>query len=72
VPSPNLDILSYVSYAVMDNYKNAPQFLYGLNPSQMDMFINADNPIHQMSERVTEVLIIYIQLNCMFGPLCLF
>lgn len=39
---------------LMDNYKNAPQFLYGLNPSQMDMFINADNPVHQMSERVTE------------------
>jgi hypothetical protein len=54
--------LSYLSYAVMDNYKNTPQFLYGLTPSQMDMFVNADNPMHKASGKVTEVLIIYILL----------
>ncbi|GAU14994.1 hypothetical protein TSUD_47890 [Trifolium subterraneum] len=39
---------------LMDNYKNTPQFLYGLTPSQMDMFLNADNPVHKMSGNVTE------------------
>lgn len=41
---------------LMDNYKNTPEFLYGLTPSQMDMFVNADNPMNmnKMSERVTE------------------
>ena len=38
----------------MENYKNAPQSLYGLSPSQMDMFMTEDNPIRQQSERVTE------------------
>lgn len=46
----------------MDNFKNVPQSLYGLTPSQMDMFTTGDNHIHQMSERVTEVLTIYILL----------
>lgn len=44
----------------MENYKNAPQSLYGLSPSQMDMFMTEDNPIRQQSERVTEVLTTYI------------
>ncbi|KAL2602281.1 hypothetical protein AAZV13_10G218300 [Glycine max] len=39
---------------LMENYKNAPQSLYGLSPSQMDMFMTEDNPIRQQSERVTE------------------
>ncbi|KAK2405414.1 ATP-dependent Clp protease proteolytic subunit 2, mitochondrial [Trifolium repens] len=39
---------------LMDNYKNTPQFLYGLTPSQMDMFVNADNPMHKASGKVTE------------------
>ncbi|CAI8604830.1 unnamed protein product [Vicia faba] len=39
---------------LMDNYKNVPQFLYGLTPSQMNMFMAADNPTHKMSQRVTE------------------
>ncbi|XP_058757359.1 ATP-dependent Clp protease proteolytic subunit-related protein 1, chloroplastic-like [Vicia villosa] len=39
---------------LMDNYKNVPEFLYGLTPSQMDMFMSSNNPIHQMSQRVTE------------------
>ncbi|KAE9618659.1 putative endopeptidase Clp [Lupinus albus] len=39
---------------MMDNYKNAPQYLYGLSPSQMDMFMTEDNPIRQQTERVTE------------------
>ncbi|KAJ4965612.1 hypothetical protein NE237_017461 [Protea cynaroides] len=39
---------------LMDNYKNAPKYLYGLNPSQMDMFMNEDNPVRRQSEKVTE------------------
>lgn len=42
---------------VMDNYKNAPQYLYGLSPSQMDMFMTEDNPVRRQSEKVTEVQI---------------
>ncbi|KAJ7967567.1 ATP-dependent Clp protease proteolytic subunit [Quillaja saponaria] len=39
---------------LMENYKNAPQYLYGLSPSQMDMFMTEDNPIRKQSERVSE------------------
>ncbi|KAK7280265.1 hypothetical protein RJT34_25327 [Clitoria ternatea] len=39
---------------LMDNFKNAPPYLYGLTPSQMDMFMTEDNPVRQQSERVTE------------------
>ncbi|TXG64140.1 hypothetical protein EZV62_011134 [Acer yangbiense] len=39
---------------LMDNYKNAPQYLYGLSPAQMDMFMTEDNPIRRQSEKVTE------------------
>ncbi|GMH23712.1 hypothetical protein Nepgr_025555 [Nepenthes gracilis] len=39
---------------LMDNYKNAPQHLYGLTPSQMDMFMTEDNPVCRQSETVTE------------------
>ncbi|XP_057502333.1 ATP-dependent Clp protease proteolytic subunit-related protein 1, chloroplastic-like [Actinidia eriantha] len=39
---------------LMDNYKNVPQYLYGLPSSPMDMFMNEDNTVHQLSERVTE------------------
>lgn len=39
---------------LMDNYKNAPQYLYGLSPSQMDMFMTEDNPARRQSEAVTE------------------
>lgn len=39
-----------------DNYKNVPQYLYGLSASQMDMFMTEDNPVRRQSERVTEVL----------------
>ena len=46
---------------LMENYKNVPQFLffyfffiYGLTPSQIDMFMTEDNPISRQSERVTE------------------
>ncbi|KAF3435542.1 hypothetical protein FNV43_RR22631 [Rhamnella rubrinervis] len=39
---------------LMDNYKNAPQYLYGLSPSQMDMFMTEDNPARRQSESVTE------------------
>lgn len=47
---------------VMDNYKNAPQYLYGLSPSQMDMFMTEDNPVRRQSEAVTEVHSLYIPL----------
>ncbi|OAY39255.1 ATP-dependent Clp protease proteolytic subunit-related protein 1, chloroplastic [Manihot esculenta] len=39
---------------LMDNYKNVPQHLYGLTPSQLDMFMTEDNPVRQQSESVTE------------------
>ncbi|XP_047970924.1 ATP-dependent Clp protease proteolytic subunit-related protein 1, chloroplastic [Salvia hispanica] len=39
---------------LMENYKNAPQYLYGLSPSQMDMFMTEDNPVRRQSEKVTE------------------
>ncbi|KAK1698292.1 hypothetical protein QYE76_014989 [Lolium multiflorum] len=39
---------------VMDNYKNVPQFLYGLSPSQMEMFMADDNPYNRKSTKVTE------------------
>ncbi|KAK4437988.1 ATP-dependent Clp protease proteolytic subunit-related protein 1, chloroplastic [Sesamum alatum] len=39
---------------LMDNYKNTPQYLYGLTPSQMDMFMTEDNPVRRQSEKVTE------------------
>ncbi|XWS62995.1 hypothetical protein CRYUN_Cryun06bG0058600 [Craigia yunnanensis] len=38
----------------MKNFKNVPQYLYGLSPSQMDMFMTEDNPVRRQSERVTE------------------
>jgi ATP-dependent Clp protease, protease subunit len=40
---------------VLDNYKNVPQFLYGLSPAQMGMFMNDDNPYNRQSQNVTEV-----------------
>ncbi|XP_019237930.1 PREDICTED: ATP-dependent Clp protease proteolytic subunit-related protein 1, chloroplastic [Nicotiana attenuata] len=39
---------------LLDNYKSAPQYLYGLSPSQMDMFMTEDNPARRQSESVTE------------------
>ncbi|XP_076935270.1 ATP-dependent Clp protease proteolytic subunit-related protein 1, chloroplastic-like [Bidens hawaiensis] len=39
---------------LMDNYKNVPQYLYGLSPSQMDMFMTEDNPVRRQAESVTE------------------
>ncbi|KAK6945996.1 Clp protease proteolytic subunit /Translocation-enhancing protein TepA [Dillenia turbinata] len=38
----------------MDNFKNVPQYLYGLTASQMDMFMTEDNPVRCQSESVTE------------------
>lgn len=37
-----------------DNFKNVPQYLYGLSPSQMDMFMTEDNPARRQAETVTE------------------
>ncbi|KAI3445892.1 hypothetical protein Pfo_002557 [Paulownia fortunei] len=39
---------------LMDNFKNTPQYLYGLTPSQMDMFMTEDNPVRRQAEKVTE------------------
>ncbi|GKV26472.1 hypothetical protein SLEP1_g35763 [Rubroshorea leprosula] len=39
---------------MMDNYKNVPPSLYGLSPSQMNMFLTEDSPIRRQSESVTE------------------
>ncbi|KAL7082593.1 hypothetical protein ACP275_14G109200 [Erythranthe tilingii] len=39
---------------LMDNFKNTPQYLYGLSPSQMDMFMTEDNPVRRQAEKVTE------------------
>ncbi|KVI10821.1 ATP-dependent Clp protease proteolytic subunit-related protein 1, chloroplastic [Cynara cardunculus var. scolymus] len=39
---------------LMDNFKNVPQHLYGLSPSQMDMFMTEDNPVSRQAESVTE------------------
>ncbi|PWA67295.1 CLP protease proteolytic subunit 1 [Artemisia annua] len=39
---------------LMDNYKNVPQYLYGLSPSQMDMFMTEDNPVRRQAESITE------------------
>ena len=40
----------------MDNYKNIPQFLYGLSPSQMEMFKTDDNPYN---EQYCEMLVAF-------------
>lgn len=39
---------------LMDNYKNVPRHLYGLTPSQMDMFMTEDNPVSRQAASVTE------------------
>jgi ATP-dependent Clp protease protease subunit len=39
----------------MENFKNVPSSLYGLSPSQMDMFMTEDSPIKRQADRVTEV-----------------
>ena len=52
--------------AVMDNYKNIPQFLYGLSPSQMEMFTTDDNPYNRQSKKVTEVS--EIIHRCTYNP----
>ncbi|KAJ7522337.1 hypothetical protein O6H91_18G007000 [Diphasiastrum complanatum] len=39
---------------LMENFKNIPKYLYGLSPSQMDMFMTEESPIKRQAERVTE------------------
>lgn len=41
---------------LMENFKNIPESLYGLNPSQMDMFLTEDSPIKRQADRVTEIV----------------
>ncbi|KAK6916339.1 Clp protease proteolytic subunit /Translocation-enhancing protein TepA [Dillenia turbinata] len=43
-----------LKYGLMDNFKNVPQYLYGLTASQMDMFMTEDNPVRRQAESVTE------------------
>lgn len=39
---------------LLENFKNVPSSLYGLNPTQMTMLMQEDNPINRMSSSVTE------------------
>jgi hypothetical protein len=54
--------------AVMDNYKNVPQFLYGLSPSQMEMFMTDGNPYNRQSTKVTEVS--YLMQSSVYLSFC--
>lgn len=56
IPLTIIDFLRLI-FTVMDNFKTAPRYFYGLSPSQMDMFMTEDNPIARKSQSVTEVLI---------------
>lgn len=44
-----------LSSTVAENFKNIPDFFYGLTASQIDMFMTEDSPIHRQAEKVTEV-----------------
>ncbi|PIA44143.1 hypothetical protein AQUCO_01700039v1 [Aquilegia coerulea] len=44
----------HLKEGLMENYKNVPKYLYGLSPSQMDMFSTEDSPINRQSSKVTE------------------
>eukprot|EP00249_Psilotum_nudum_P012185 c23628_g1_i1 orf=631-1851(-) len=46
-----------VKEGLMENFKNVPSYFYGLNPSQMDMFLTEDSPVLRQADRVTEKLI---------------
>lgn len=37
------------------NYATFPKSMYGLNPTQLDMFMTEDSPMKRQSELVTEV-----------------
>lgn len=39
----------------MANYKHNPRHFYGLNASQMEMFMTEDSPVSRQAEKVTEV-----------------
>ncbi|KAF6998026.1 hypothetical protein CFC21_014185 [Triticum aestivum] len=52
---------------LMDNYKNVPQFLYGLSPSQMEMFTTDDNPYNRQSKKVTEESVAALRSYDEFG-----
>lgn len=42
---------------MMENFRTLPKSMYGLNPTQMDMFMTEDSPIKRQAERVTETTI---------------
>jgi ATP-dependent Clp protease protease subunit len=54
----------------MQNFKNVPQYFYGLNSAQMDMFMTEDSPVRRQAEKVTEVSFSLLSLLiCAFtGP----
>ncbi|KAG9439922.1 hypothetical protein H6P81_020087 [Aristolochia fimbriata] len=37
-----------------ENYKNVPKHMFGLSPSQIDMFMTEDNPVSRQAQKVTE------------------
>ncbi|CAH9091133.1 unnamed protein product [Cuscuta epithymum] len=39
---------------LMENYENIPQSLYGLTPSQLNIFMKEDNPVNRQSKSVNE------------------
>ncbi|XP_068639933.1 ATP-dependent Clp protease proteolytic subunit-related protein 1, chloroplastic [Aristolochia californica] len=39
---------------LVDNFKNAPKHMFGLSPSQIDMFMTEDNPVSRQSQKLTE------------------
>lgn len=56
-----LSSYSCFSFSVMENFKNVPKHLYGLSESQMDMFMTEDSLIAKQSEKVTEVVFLYLK-----------
>eukprot|EP00270_Netrium_digitus_P018895 TRINITY_DN728_c0_g1_i1.p1 TRINITY_DN728_c0_g1~~TRINITY_DN728_c0_g1_i1.p1 ORF type:complete len:434 (+),score=86.36 TRINITY_DN728_c0_g1_i1:110-1303(+) len=39
---------------LMENFRNVPKSLFGLNPTQIDMLMTEDSPVTRLSEKVTE------------------
>ncbi|KAJ4917617.1 Clp protease proteolytic subunit /Translocation-enhancing protein TepA protein [Raphanus sativus] len=35
----------------MQDFKNVPQYFYGLSPAQMDMFMTEDSPVRRQAEK---------------------
>ncbi|GJU88107.1 ATP-dependent Clp protease proteolytic subunit-related protein 1, chloroplastic [Tanacetum coccineum] len=52
--APIVNKANELGETVMHNYKNVPQYLYGLSPSQMNMSMTKDNFVRRQAESVTE------------------